>query len=113
MPAWLIPTLKSVLPYVGTIISAAAPVFTKKSAEAAANQATLLQQQITELQAAASENDAHIKALAIQMQNTLDALENGMSLAEKRHRRIMFFCILSIIISVTSLCIATYIFLAR
>jgi hypothetical protein len=32
------PVLKSVLPYVGTIVTAAAPVFTKKSADAAANQ---------------------------------------------------------------------------
>lgn len=77
MPAWLIPVLKSVLPYVGAIVSAAAPVFTKKSADAAANQAILLQQQITELQAAASANDAHIKALAIQMQNTVEAVGNG------------------------------------
>ena len=66
MPAWLIPALKSVLPYVGTIVSAAAPVFTKKSADAASSQA-ILQQQITELQVAASGNDAHIKALAMQM----------------------------------------------
>ena len=55
MPSWLIPVLKSVLPYVGTIVSAAAPVFTKKNADAA-NQAMLQQQQITELQAAASGN---------------------------------------------------------
>lgn len=113
MPAWLIPVLKSVLPYVGTIVSAAAPVFTKKSANAATNQTVLQQQQITELQAAASANDAHIKALAIQIQNTVEALERGASLAEKRHQRIMVLCISAIIISVTSLGTALYIFLAR
>lgn len=109
MPAWLIPVLKSVLPYVGMIVSAAAPVFTKKST--AANQTTLLQQQITELQAAASANDAHIKELAIQLQNTVEALEKGASLAEKRHQWILVFCILAIIISVTSLGTALYVLL--
>ena len=105
--------LKSVLPYVGTIVSAAAPVFTKKSADAAANQALLQQQQITELQAAASGNDAHIKELALQMQNTLGVLEKAAALADKRHLRIMVLCISAIIISVTSLVISIYIVLAR
>src|SRR3989449_8512003 len=68
MPAWLIPALKAVLPHIGTIISAAAPVFTRKNADAVANQTLLLQQQITELQSAASQNAAHIKELAAQLQ---------------------------------------------
>lgn len=113
MPAWLIPVLKSVLPYVGTIVSAAAPVFTKRSADAAANQTLLQQQQITELQTAASENDAHIKALAIQMQNTVEALEKGVSLAEIRHQRMMVLCIAAIVVSAISLGTSLYIFLAR
>lgn len=108
MPAWLIPVLKSVLPYVGTIVSAAAPVFTRKDADAAANQ-TLIQQQISELQSAASANDAHIKALAIQMQNTVEALEQGAALAERRHQRAMVFCVLAMTISLLSLGIALYI----
>src|SRR5665647_236319 len=113
MPAWLIPVLKSVLPYVGTIVSAAAPVFTKKNADAAANQTILLQQQITELQTAVSANDAHIKELAIQLQNTVEALEKGASLADRRHQWILVFCILAIIISVMSLGTVLYFFLAR
>jgi hypothetical protein len=113
MPAWLLPVLKSVLPYVGTIVSAAAPVFTKKSADAAANQTILQQQQITELQAAASANDAHIKALATQMQNTVEALEKGATLADKRHLRIMVLSISATMISLASLGIALYILLAR
>ncbi len=103
MPAWLIPALKSVLPHVGTIVSAAAPVFTRKSADAAANQTLLLQQQITELQAAAFENDAHIKELAIQLQNTVQALEKETSIAEQRHRRILVLSVSAVIISVFSL----------
>jgi hypothetical protein len=114
MPAWLIPALKAVLPHVGTIVSAAAPAFTKKSADAVvANQTMLLQQQITELQAAASENDAHIKELAAQIQNTVEALEKGASLAERRHQRILVLCIAATVLSVTSLCTALFILVAR
>ena len=36
MTAWLIPALKLVLPHVGTIFSAATPVFTKKKPDEAA-----------------------------------------------------------------------------
>jgi hypothetical protein len=110
MPAWFIPVLKSILPHVGTIVSAAAPVFTKKHADAA-NQATLLQQQITELQAAASGNDEHIKALAMQMQNAVEALEKGTSLAEKNYRRALVLGILSFVISAAALCIVLYLWL--
>jgi hypothetical protein len=112
MPAWLIPVLKSVLPHIGTIVSAATPIFTKKNADAAANQAALLQQQIAELQSAASANDAHIKELAIQMQNAVEALEKGTSLAEKNYRRAMVIGISSLVISVISLGTVLYILLA-
>ena len=113
MPAWLIPALKSVLPHVGTIVSAATPVFTRKSADAAANQALLLQQQISELQVAAFENDAHIKELALQMQHAVEALEKETSLAGKRHQRIMLICIVAIILSIAALGTALIILLAR
>ena len=113
MPAWLIPALKAVLPHVGTIVSAAAPVFTRKDADAVANQATLLQQQITELQAAASDNDAHIKKLAAQIRNTVEALENGASLAERKHQRILALCVAAAVLSLASLCTALFVLLVR
>lgn len=113
MPAWIIPALKAVLPHMGTIVSAAAPAFTKKSADAAANQTALLQQQITELQAAASGNDAHIKELAAQIQTTVEALEKGASLADSRHHRLLLLCVAAAVLSVTSLLIAAFMLLAR
>ena len=113
MAAWLIPALKTVLPHIGTIISAAAPAFTKKSADAAANQTMVLQQQITELQAAASKNDAHIKELATQIQNTVQTLEKEASLADGRHQRILVLCIAATVLSVTALCTALFILAAR
>ena len=112
MPAWLIPAVKAVLPYVGSIVSAAAPVFTKKSADALANQATL-QQQITELQAAASANDDHIKGLAEQIRNTVEALEKGAALAEARHQRLRTLCVVAAVVSVAAFCVALLALIAR
>ena len=44
MASWLIPALKAVLPHVKTIYETAAPVFTKKKAEAVPDPTPLLQQ---------------------------------------------------------------------
>jgi len=104
MPAWLIPALKAALPHIAAIISAAAPVFTRKAD--AANQALLLQQQITELQSAASQNAAHIKELAEQLQSTVAALEQAASIAEGKLRRVLFVCVVAIVLSTISLVIA-------
>src|SRR6266849_9168976 len=100
MPAWLIPALKAAMPHIATIISAAAPVFTRKAD--VANQTLLLQQQITELQSAASQNAAHIKELAAELQSTLAALEQAASIAETKLRRALWFCAVSIALSATA-----------
>src|SRR5881396_4202461 len=112
MPAWLIPALKAVLPHIGTIISAAAPVFTRKNADAVANQA-LLQQQITELQSAASQNAGHIKELAEQLQSTVAALEQAASIAEAKLRRALFVCVAATALSMVSLVIALVLVFGR
>jgi len=103
MAAWLFPALKAVLPHVGTIISAAAPVFTKRRDDAAANQAVLLQEQIGELQAAAAQNATHIRELAAQLQATLSALEQAAAMAEKRMRRLVLLCGVALLFSVAAL----------
>lgn len=112
MPAWLIPALKAVLPHVGTIVSAASPVFTKKAPDAIANQTVLLQQQISELQVAASANDIHIKELAAQIQHTIEVLETGASLAERRYQRTWILCISALAFSAASVCAALLIILS-
>ncbi len=106
MPAWLLPALKAVLPHVGTILSAASPVFTKKSVDAAANQTSMLQQQIIELQAAVAKNDTHIKDLAMQMRTTLEALEQGAALAERRYQRILAMCLATGVVAVVAMGLA-------
>jgi hypothetical protein len=95
------------LPHIGTIVSAAAPVFTKKSTEAAANQMQLLQQQVTELQTAASANDAHIKALASQIETAMKALEQAAALAETRQRWMAALCGAAMALSIAALGAAT------
>jgi len=92
-----------VLPHIGTIISAATPVFTKKQADAAANQVLLLQQQITELQSAASQNAALIKELAAQLQSTVAALEQAASAAEARLRRATALSVVAALMALGSL----------
>jgi uncharacterized protein YlxW (UPF0749 family) len=108
MAAWLVPALKAVLPHVATIISAAAPVFTNRKAEAVANQAQLLQEQIAELQAAASQNSAYIKELAAQLESTVTALEEAASLAEARLRRVQLACLAAFAFSTLSLLVALF-----
>ena len=63
----------------------------------------LLQQQIAELQSAASDNAVLIKALAEQLQKTVAALEQGTSLADSRFRRMAALCTGAIIVSCIAL----------
>jgi hypothetical protein len=110
MASWLIPALKAVIPHVGDILSAAKPVFTKKKVEAAAAASPagfeLVQQQIAELQAAASQQSAHTKELAAQLENTIAALEKAAALAEQRLRRMLIFTAVSAALSIAALAVA-------
>jgi hypothetical protein len=105
MPAWLIPAIKAALPHVASIVAAASPAFTRKNT---ADQ-NVLQQQITELQSAATTNDAHIKELAAQIKNTVELLE----VAESRRQRLLAFCIGAIVLSLLALGIAIFVLVAR
>ena len=112
MAAWLVPALKAVLPHVGTILSVAAPVFTKRSAEAA-SQAQLLQQQIAELQGAATQNATHIKALAEQLQGTVAALHQAAAIAETRLQRAFLLAMIATGLSAVTVGVSLYLIFAR
>ena len=112
MPAWLLPAIKAILPHVGTIVSAASPAFTRKNTTAVADE-SVLQQQITELQSAATANDAHIKELAAQIKSTVELMETGAAVADRRHQRLFAFCTGSIVLSLISLGTALFVYLAR
>ena len=108
MATWLIPALKAVLPHIGTIISATAPAFTKKGAEATPDQTHLLQQQISELQSAASQNATHVKELAEQLQRTVAAIEQAAAVAKSNQQRAWQFSLTAMGISAFSLSVAMF-----
>lgn len=103
MAVWLAPALKAVLPHLGTIVSAVAPAFTRKKAEAAANQMQLLQEQIAELQTAAAQNNEYIKELASQLQTTITALEQSATIAESKLRRAFWLSGFAVVIAAIAL----------
>ena len=107
MAAWLIPALKAVLPHVGTIISAASPAFTRKKTDA--NQTLLLQEQIAELQSAASQNAAHIKELAEHLQGTVAALEQAALVAEAKLRRTFLLSVVAMALSAAALSVSLFV----
>ena len=113
MAVWLVPALKAVLPHLGTIISATLPAFTRRKADAVANQTLLLQQQIAELQSAASQNAAHIKELAEQLQGTVAALEHAATVAEANLRRVYWICLVATLCGGLALCVALFVLVAR
>ena len=65
----------------------------------------VLQQQITELQSAATTNDAHIKELAAQIKNTVELLPRS---PKSRHQRLLAFCIGTTVLSLLALGIADF-----
>lgn len=113
MAIWLAPALKAVLPHIGSIVSAVAPAFTQKKTEAVANQMQLLQDQIAELQSAATQNATHIKDLATQLQSTVAALELAARAAEARLRWALGFSIAAVTLTVIGLTAALVLVLAK
>ena len=104
MPSWFLPAVKLILPHVGNIIAAAKPVFTKR--REAADQATV-QQQISELQAAATENAALIKELAVELQRTVNALEQAAAATQERVKRLYAISVISTLVALAALLVAT------
>jgi len=101
MAAWLIPALKAVLPHVGTIISVAKPVFTRKTS--AAGEPVDVQQQIAELQTAASDNAAHIRELAEQLKKTVEVLEQSAEKTNRLRRWTLGFSVVAVLLSVLAI----------
>ena len=65
-----------------------------------------MQQQISELQGAVSQQAAHIKELAAQLENTVNALEKAAQAADERLRRVLIFTAVAAAVAVASLGIA-------
>jgi hypothetical protein len=108
MPSWLWPAVKLILPHVGNIVAAAKPAFTKRKSADPAEEESVVQQQIAELQTAASDNATHIKELAEQLRLTVAALEKGAAETEVRIRRAYACAAASTLISLAALATAFY-----
>ena len=74
MPAW-IPTLKAILPYLTDIVTTAIPAFSSRRNEDKSTDSVL--KQIAELQNAVIKNAESIKLLAQQLEQTVEAVEEG------------------------------------
>ena len=107
MPSWLWPAVKIILPHVGNIVAAAKPAFTKKAGDAHERSA-LVQQQIAELQTAASENAGHVKELAEQLRLTVAALEQAAVETEKRIRRAYTLASGALVVAIVALGVGIY-----
>ena len=103
MPAWLLPAVKLILPHVGNIVAAAKPHFTRR--KEAADQSTV-QQQIAELQAAATENATLVKELAEQLQVTITALEQSAVGTQERVRRLYAISVTAMLAALAAIFIA-------
>jgi hypothetical protein len=70
----------------------------------------LLQEQVAELQAAATQNDTHVKELALQLEKTVSTLEQSASIAETGLRRALWLSMAALALSLIAL--ASVVFIA-
>ena len=94
---------KLVLANLDTIIGVVKPAFTRKKVEALPSQTDLLNQQISELQAAASGNAEQIRQLAAQLKEVVAALEHAGRSAESERQKLRRLCFVAMALSVVSI----------
>lgn len=92
-----------VLANLDTIIGVVKPGFTRKKVEALPSQTDLLNQQISELQAAASSNADQIRELAAQFKEVIAALEQAARSAQAERERVGKLCLVAMAISLASI----------
>ena len=92
-----------VLTNLDTIIGVVKPAFTRKKVEGLPSQAGLLNQQILELQAAASSNADQIRQLAAQLKEVVAALEQAARSAQSERRKLGWLCLVAMAISLVSI----------
>jgi hypothetical protein len=105
---WLV-VGKLVLNNLDTIIGVVKPAFTRKKVEALSTQTDLLNQQIAELQAAASNNAEQIASLAAQIKELVVALEQATAdaLVQRGTTRRIAFAALAVSVVATMLAITS------
>jgi len=101
MAAW-VSALKTVLPYVTNIVTAAIPAFTARRGQDRSAEVTA--QQIAELQSAATHNAESVRVLAEQLQRTVSALEQGAVNLERAMRRLRVVASVALVFALVALC---------
>ena len=91
-----------VLTNLDTIIGVVKPAFTRKKVEALPSQTDLLNQQISELQAAASSNADQIGQLAAQLKEVVASLEHAARSAQSERESLRRLCLVAMAISLIS-----------
>jgi hypothetical protein len=104
---------KLVLNNLDTIIGVVKPAFTRKRVEALPSQTDLLNQQIAELQAAASSNAEQIKQLAAQVKEMLEALAQAGAEAAAQRTAARRWSYAAVTVSVVAVLISAGSFFAR
>ncbi|MFL6624505.1 MAG: hypothetical protein ACJ8KA_02235 [Sulfurifustis sp.] len=92
MADW-IPILKTVLPYLTSVMTAAVPAFQARKDE----------EKIAELQAAALQNAHSMKVLAEQFQRALEAIEAGARANERMIRQVRILSVIALAAAIASL----------
>ena len=109
---WLVAG-KLVLANLDTIVGVAKPLFTRKKVESLPNQTDLINQLISELQAASSSNTEQINELATQLKQVVTALDQAELNAAAEREKARRLVIAAISISILSLIVAIVPMLVR
>jgi predicted HAD superfamily Cof-like phosphohydrolase len=102
---WLV-VGKLVLSNLDTIIGVVRPAFTRKKVDALPTQTDLLNEQIAELQAAASNNAEQIAKLAAQLKEVVAALEQAGTEAAAQRAQTRKLAFAGIVVSVLAVTLA-------
>lgn len=104
---------KLVLSNLDTIIGVVKPAFTRKKVDALPSQTDLLNQQITELQTAASNNAEQIKQLAAQVKELVAALAQAATEAAAQRAATKRWSYVAVTMSVVALLLSAVLLIAR
>jgi chromosome segregation ATPase len=97
---------KLVLNNLDAIIGVVRPSLTRKKAEVIANQAEIVNQQISELQTAAATNAEQIKGLAEQLKNVVTALDEAARTVAIERARTRRFALAAMGLAIVAIAIA-------
>ena len=103
MAAW-IPLIKSAMPYVVQVLSIAIPAFTSRTAHKEADD--IVPEQISELQAAATQNAESVKILAEQLKGSMEGVDAAAVKLQQELVMLRRLSVIAIVVSVVSVVIA-------